>query len=76
MNFEHPERLVFVGVAMMLFGCIAPFLMVIKVWESTFFLNFLSYTMSVLGMVLGFIGVAMLRAKQKRSDDDDEDKYR
>lgn len=76
MNFEHPERLIVIGVAMMLFGCIAPFLMVIHVWESTFFLNFLSYTMSLLGMVLGFIGVAMIRTKQKKSDDDDEDKYR
>lgn len=75
MNFEHPGRLIFVGVAMMLFGCIAPFLMVIHVWESTFFLNFLSYTMSVLGMVLGFMGVAMERARRKKSDDD-EDKYR
>jgi len=76
MNIEHPKRLVFIGVAMMLFGCIAPFLMVVHIWESTFFLNFLAYTMSVLGMVLGFVGVAMIRVKQKRSDDENEDKYR
>ena len=76
MNIEHPERLIFIGVAMMLFGCIAPFLMVIKVWESTFFLNFLSYTLSVLGMALGFIGVAVLRVKRKKSDEDEDDKYR
>ena len=75
MNFEHPERLMFVGVAMMLFGCIAPFLMVAKVWESTFFLNFFSYAMSILGMALGFTGVAVMRVNRKKSDDD-EDKYR
>ncbi|HNB40291.1 MAG TPA: hypothetical protein PKJ84_09015 [Anaerolineales bacterium] len=75
MNVEHPERLIVLGVAMMLFGCIAPFLMVVKVWESTFFLNFLSYGMSVLGMAIGFTGMAVMRVKQKRSDDD-EDKYR
>ncbi len=75
MNIEHPERLIVLGVSMMLFGCIAPFLMVVKVWESTFFLNFLSYGMSVLGMAIGFIGVAVMRVKQKRSDDD-KDKYR
>ncbi|MFN8432766.1 MAG: hypothetical protein U0V18_02035 [Anaerolineales bacterium] len=75
MNIEHPERLIVLGVAMMLFGCIAPFLMVVKVWESTFFLNFLSYGMSVLGMAIGFTGMAVMRVKQKRSDDD-EDKYR
>lgn len=76
MNFEHPERLIVIGISMMLFGCIAPFLMVIKVWESTFFLNFLSYGMSVLGMALGFTGVAVMRVKRKKSDDDDEDRYR
>lgn len=75
MNIEHPERLIVLGVSMMLFGCIAPFLMVVKVWESTFFLNFLSYGMSVLGMAIGFIGMAVMRVKQKRSDDD-KDKYR
>ena len=75
MNFEHPERLMFIGVAMMLFGCIAPFLMVAKVWESTFFLNFFSYVMSILGRALGFTGVAVMRVKRKKSDDD-EDKYR
>ena len=75
MNIEHPERLIVLGVSMMLFGCIAPFLMVVKVWESTFLLNFLSYGMSVLGMAIGFIGVAVMRVKQKRSDDD-KDKYR
>jgi hypothetical protein len=76
MNIVHPERLIIVGVGLMLFGCIAPFMMVIHVWESTFFLNFLAYTTSVLGMVLGFIGVATLRARQKSSEDEDENKYR
>jgi hypothetical protein len=31
--------------------------------------------MSVLGMAIGFTGVAMWRARRKKSDDDD-DKYR
>jgi uncharacterized Tic20 family protein len=75
MIFEHPERLIVVAVAMLLFGCVVPFLMVIKVFESTFFLNFLSYGLSVLGLVLGIVGVATLRAKQKRRTDD-EDMYR
>ncbi|NOH00843.1 MAG: hypothetical protein HND47_02120 [Chloroflexi bacterium] len=72
---EHPERLIYIAVGMMLFGCIMPFLMVIHVVESTFFLNFLSYTMQVLGLLLGISGVAMLRAKQKKNSDD-EDRYR
>lgn len=76
MIFEHPKRLIAIAVFMLLFGCVMPFLMVIKVFESTFFLNFLSYTMSVLGLLLGIVGVAMLRARQKRNLEDDEDRYR
>ncbi|MCQ3938118.1 MAG: hypothetical protein DPW18_13875 [Chloroflexi bacterium] len=75
MNLEHPERLIAIAIGMMLFGCVMPFLMVIHVVESTIFLNFLSYTLSVLGLFLGITGVAMLRAKQRRNSDD-EDRYR
>lgn len=77
MIFEHPERLIVIAVGMMLFGCGMPFLIVIKVFESTFFLNFLSYGMSVLGFLLGIVAIATLRARQKRkSDNDHEDNYR
>ena len=72
MMFEHPRRLIFIAVGMMLFGCTVPFLMVIKLLESTFFLNFLSYAMSVLGLLLGVVGVAMLRAREKKRNDDDQ----
>jgi len=72
---DYPERLIVAAVFMLLFGCVMPFLMVIKVFESTFFLNFLSYGMSVGGLLLGIVGIAMLRAKQKRKSDD-EDRYR
>jgi len=75
MIIEHPGRLILIAVGMLLFGCVVPFLMVIKVFESTFFLNFLSYIMSVLGLLLGITGVAMMRARQKRNSDD-EDRYR
>lgn len=75
MIVEHPRRLIVIAVAMLLFGCVMPFLMVIKVFESTFFLNFLSYIMSVLGLILGIVGVAMLRAREKRNPED-EDHYR
>lgn len=72
---EYPERLIVAALFMLLFGCVMPFLMVIKVFESTFFLNFLSYGMSVAGLLLGIVGIAMLRTKQKRKSDD-EDRYR
>jgi hypothetical protein len=43
----------------MLLGVIFPLLMVIKVLDSTFFLNFFSYFLSLLGMIFGIIGIAM-----------------
>lgn len=54
-----PRLTVFIGFIMMLLGVIFPFLMVVKMIESTFFLNFFSYTLSLLGMVFGIIGIAM-----------------
>ncbi|MBL8049741.1 MAG: hypothetical protein JNM46_00840 [Anaerolineales bacterium] len=72
---EYPERVIVIAVGMLLFGCIMPFLMAIQVVESTLFLNFLSYGMSVLGLFLGVAAVAMLRMKKGKGPDD-EDKYR
>jgi vacuolar-type H+-ATPase subunit I/STV1 len=54
-----PKLTVFIGFIMMLLGVIFPFLMVVKMIESTFFLNFFSYTLSLLGMIFGIIGIAM-----------------
>lgn len=76
MIFEHPVRVIVIAVGMMLFGCIMPFLMAIQVVESTLFLNFLSYGLSVLGLFLGIAAVTMLRVRQGKRPDDDEDKYR
>lgn len=61
LNFlaSKPKLTVFFGFILMLLGVIFPLLMVIKVLESTFFLNFFSYTLSLLGMVFGVIGIAM-----------------
>ena len=42
----------------MLLGIALPFLILIRVLESTFFLNFFSWGASVAGLFLGVIGVA------------------
>jgi len=73
--FEHPGRLFVVAVLLMLFGVVMPFLMVIKVVESTFFLNFLSYGSSTLGLLLGIISLAASRLGQKKREGDEEDRY-
>jgi len=56
---NSPRFLLSLGVILMLLGIILPFLMVIKVLESTFFLNFFAWGASVAGLALGTIGFAM-----------------
>ncbi|MBE0682820.1 MAG: hypothetical protein IH589_12995 [Anaerolineales bacterium] len=58
---KSPHLLLTLGLLMMLMGVILPFLMVIKVLESTFFLNFFSWGLSSLGLALGMVGFALTR---------------
>jgi hypothetical protein len=51
-------KLILIGFLLCLSGVVFPFLMVIKVLESTFLLNFLSYLASIVGLFLGIIGAA------------------
>lgn len=69
---DHPGRLLLIAVLLLLFGCIMPFLMVIHVVKSTFFLNFLSFGASMLGFFIGVAGIAMqrLKVREKKKKDD------
>jgi hypothetical protein len=62
---NSPRLLLSLGVILMLLGIILPFLMVIRVLESTFFLNFFSWAASVAGLSLGTIGFAMWSKKKE-----------
>ncbi|HET9914378.1 MAG TPA: hypothetical protein VFQ13_20960 [Anaerolineales bacterium] len=64
---KSPGFLLGLGLFLMLLGIVLPFLMVIKVLESTFFLNFFSYGASVAGLALGTVGFA-LWSRNKRRD--------
>lgn len=55
---NSPRLLLGLGATLMLLGAVLPFLMVIRVLESTFFLNFFSWAASVAGLFLGTIGIA------------------
>jgi len=62
---NSPRFLLGFGVFLMLLGILLPFLMVIHVLESTFFLNFFSWGASVAGLALGTIGFAMYSRDRK-----------
>lgn len=55
---QKPVLGIFVGFLLVFLGFLLPLLMVIRVLESTFFLNFFSYTASVTGLFLGIISTA------------------
>ena len=55
---RDPRLLLLIGFLLMLLGFVLPFLMVMRVITSTFFLNFFSFTASLVGVVTGMIGVA------------------
>ena len=62
---SSPRFLLGLGVFLMLLGILLPFLMLIQVLESTFFLNFLAWGASVAGLAFGTIGFAMYSKGRK-----------
>ena len=61
-----PTVMIVTAFFLMVAGVVLPLLMVIHVVESTFFLNFLSYTVSLIGIFLGTIGVALYSSRRRR----------
>ncbi len=55
-----PKALLAIGLVLMIIGWILPFLMMLDVIPSSFFLNFFSFAASTLGLFLGIIGIAIL----------------
>ncbi len=52
-------RMITIGLVLMILGIVLPFLMVLDVIESTFFLNFFSYIISLVGMLVASVGAIM-----------------
>jgi hypothetical protein len=65
-SFFTPVRLLVLAFILLLAGVVLPFLMVMKVLESTFFLNFLAYVLSLIGMMLGVAGTALIAISRRK----------
>ena len=61
-----PVQMILIGFFLMVLGVVFPFLMVLKVVQSTFFLNFFSYGASLVGLFLGVIGSAFYLRQNKK----------
>jgi hypothetical protein len=62
----RPRDIILAGLALSLAGFLLPLLMVMHVLRSTFFLNFLSFTASISGLILGILGASLYVRAHKR----------
>ncbi len=63
-----PGQLILIALLLMLTGVALPFLMVIHIIPSTFFINFFSFTASTAGLILGLIGVAYYAGRGRKKE--------
>lgn len=71
------NRLIAVGLILVIIGAVLPFLIVMRAVPSTFLLNFLAFTASILGIFLGVLGVAThVGERRHRGKDDWHDDWR
>jgi len=68
MNSPRYVIYILIGFVLVVLGAVLPFLIIMKVIESTFFLNFFAYGASLIGLVLGFVGATMY-VREHRSKD-------
>jgi hypothetical protein len=69
MNRIGPRTTIFIGFVLVFLGFLLPLLMVAKVLESTYFLNFFSFFASLIGLFLGLIGSAQMAAEARHRRD-------
>ncbi|MEI6289093.1 MAG: hypothetical protein WCP19_01550 [Chloroflexota bacterium] len=68
MRINH-RQVIGIGFILVSLGVILPLLMVMKIVESTFLLNFVSFIASLLGIFLGLMGAAQMAVESRRSRD-------
>jgi len=61
----NPKILLGVGFLLLLIGFGLPMLMLLQIVESTFFLNFLSYVASLVGLIMGMLGAMSIVARNR-----------
>lgn len=66
MRTIDPKHLMIIGASLMVLGIAFPLLMLIKIMESTFFLNFLSYIFQISGLILAMIGLVSYAGIRRR----------
>ncbi len=66
MRTWKPSYFILTGFILVVVGFTLPFLMVLQVIQSTFFLDFLAYAASFGGLLLGIVGSALYTADHRK----------
>jgi hypothetical protein len=62
----NPKIILPAAFVLLLLGFALPALMIMQLLPSTFFLNFLAYGASFLGLMLGFVGAISIASRGRR----------
>jgi hypothetical protein len=68
MKLSRPTWMIILGFVLVLMGAVFPWLMVLQLIKSTFFLNFFSYGASVAGIFFGMAGTALYVREHRKKD--------
>ena len=63
---SRPVQIILIGFVLVLAAWVLPLLMVLRLVQSTFLLNFLAYTAGVAGLFMGIIGASMYVRTNKK----------
>jgi hypothetical protein len=66
-----PKRLIWIGLAMMILGIVFPIMMIMQIMKSTIFLNFLSFFLSLGGLIIGMAGTGLYAAIHRKTKKDE-----
>jgi hypothetical protein len=68
MTSLNPKVLLGVGFLLLVLGVVLPIMMVLQIIPSTFFLNFFSYGASLVGLIMGMIGIMEFVTRSRNRD--------
>ena len=68
MKYLPPKKIILIGFLLVLLGAVIPWLIILRVIPSTFFLNFFAYAASISGLFMGIIGVAFYTRDRPRKE--------
>ncbi len=62
----EPRNLLLIGFVLLLLGFFIPFLILLHLIPSTFLVNFIAFGASIVGLILGFIGIAFYIERHRK----------